>query len=161
MCDLVPFVQFKNLETKPCRSAAFSKVAGFYSATLLKVTLFHRCFSRFLKEMVPNRTKQHSWFLGNFVETSNYSSTWSCFESSTVLTSRDYTWYQVPSEVYQYMYNEKAAEHHQGEGKGKFPLKACDDSLIFQFYYAFKLWNGIHKFEHIEIERLNSQTFQV
>ena len=35
--DLVPFVQFKKREKHPCRSV-----------TLLKVTLLHGCFSRFL-----------------------------------------------------------------------------------------------------------------
>ena len=46
--DLVPFVQFKKREKHPCRSFTFSKVAC-KPATLLKVTLRHGCFSRFLK----------------------------------------------------------------------------------------------------------------
>ena len=45
MRDLVSFVQFKK---HSWRSAAFSKVAGLKPATLLKLTLFHECFSRFL-----------------------------------------------------------------------------------------------------------------
>ena len=39
--DLVPFVQFKKREKHPWRNVTFSKV-------LLKETLFHGCFSRFL-----------------------------------------------------------------------------------------------------------------
>ena len=46
--DLVPFVQFKKREKHPWRSAIFIKVAGVLSATLLKVTLLHGCFSCFL-----------------------------------------------------------------------------------------------------------------
>ena len=40
-----------NLKTwkHVCRSVTFSKVTGFYAATLLKVTLHHRSFSRFYK----------------------------------------------------------------------------------------------------------------
>ena len=41
--DLVPFAQFKNREKHLWRSVTFSKVAG-----LLKETLLHGCFSRFL-----------------------------------------------------------------------------------------------------------------
>ena len=44
--DLLPFAQFKKREKCPWRSVNFSKVAG--SATLLKLTLLHACFSRFL-----------------------------------------------------------------------------------------------------------------
>ena len=40
--DLVPCSQFKKRKKHPWRSATFSKV------TLLKVTLFHGCFLRFL-----------------------------------------------------------------------------------------------------------------
>ena len=40
--DLVQFVQFKKHEKHPWRSVTFSQ-----SATLLKVTLLHGCFSRF------------------------------------------------------------------------------------------------------------------
>ena len=50
--NLVPFVQFKKCEKHPWRSATFSKVA---SATLLKVTLLHGCFSRLkIEQMVPH-----------------------------------------------------------------------------------------------------------
>ena len=42
LCDLVPFVQFLKCEKHPWRSVALTKVA-----TLLKVTLFHGCFSLF------------------------------------------------------------------------------------------------------------------
>ena len=45
--DLVPLVKFKKREKTPWRSVAFSKVAGFKPATLLKVTLLHGFFSRF------------------------------------------------------------------------------------------------------------------
>ena len=48
LCDLISFVQFKKREKHPWRSVTFSKVAGFQPATLLKVTLLHECFSRFL-----------------------------------------------------------------------------------------------------------------
>ena len=41
--DLVPFVQFKKCEEHPWRIVTFSK-----PATLLKVTLLHGRFSRFL-----------------------------------------------------------------------------------------------------------------
>ena len=46
--DLLPFVQFKKREKHPRRSFTFSKVAGQKPATLLKLTLLHGCFSRFL-----------------------------------------------------------------------------------------------------------------
>ena len=42
--DLVPFVQFKKREKRPWRSATLLKLKP---ATLLKLTLFHGCFSRF------------------------------------------------------------------------------------------------------------------
>ena len=44
LSDLVPFAQFKNREKHPWRIVTFSKAAGF----MLKVTLLHGCFSRFL-----------------------------------------------------------------------------------------------------------------
>ena len=53
--DLVPFVQFKKREKHQWRSVSFSKVLGFQPATLLKVTLLHECFSRFL--LCTNGTK--------------------------------------------------------------------------------------------------------
>ena len=46
--DLVPFVQFKKREKHPWRSVNFSKVAGWKPATLLRLTLLHGCFLRFL-----------------------------------------------------------------------------------------------------------------
>ena len=46
--DMVPFVQFKKCEKHPKRSLTFSKVASYKSANLLKVTLLHGRFSRFL-----------------------------------------------------------------------------------------------------------------
>ena len=46
--DLVPFVQFKKRGKHPWRTVNFSKVAGLKSVTLLKLTLLHGCFSRFL-----------------------------------------------------------------------------------------------------------------
>ena len=46
--DLVSFVQFKKREKHPCRSVSFNKVSSFNLETLIKVTLLHRCFSRFL-----------------------------------------------------------------------------------------------------------------
>ena len=48
LLDLVPFKQFKELEKHQRRSVIFSKFAGFWPKTLLKVTLLHGCFSRFL-----------------------------------------------------------------------------------------------------------------
>ena len=48
--DLVPFVQFKNLEKHPWRSGIFN----------LKAILLHRCFPHFqIVLMVSNRTKHH------------------------------------------------------------------------------------------------------
>ena len=43
--DLVPFVQFKKREKHPWKRVNFSKLKP---ATLLKLTLFHGCFSRSL-----------------------------------------------------------------------------------------------------------------
>ena len=46
---LVLFAQFNKREKHSWRSVTFSKVVGFsLPATLLKATLFHGCFSRFL-----------------------------------------------------------------------------------------------------------------
>ena len=44
--DLVPFVQFEKYEKHPWRSVLFR--CRLNPATLLKVTLLHGCFSRFL-----------------------------------------------------------------------------------------------------------------
>ena len=60
LCDLVPFAQSKKRENHPWTSVTFSKVAGFQSATLLKLTLLHGCFSLFkIVQMVPNRATHH------------------------------------------------------------------------------------------------------
>ena len=52
ICDvlrnLAPFIEFKNREKHPWRSDTFSIVKFQGSATLLKVSLLHGCFSRFL-----------------------------------------------------------------------------------------------------------------
>ena len=48
LCDLAPLLQFKKHEKHPWKSVTFSKVSGFWPATLLKVTLLHGCFSHFL-----------------------------------------------------------------------------------------------------------------
>ena len=57
--DLLPFVQFKKRKKHPWRSVTFSKSAGFSCrlkpAFLVKVTLLHGCFSRFVN--CPNGTK--------------------------------------------------------------------------------------------------------
>ena len=47
LSGLIPFAQFKNREKHPWRSVNFSKVAGFKSATSLKLTLLDGCFSLF------------------------------------------------------------------------------------------------------------------
>ena len=50
--DLVPFVQFKNLEKHSWSSVIFS-------TNLLKVTLLHRYFHIFkIEKMVPNHVKR-------------------------------------------------------------------------------------------------------
>ena len=46
--DLVAFAQFNKREKHSWMSVNFSKVTGWKPATLLKLTLLHRCFSRFL-----------------------------------------------------------------------------------------------------------------
>ena len=60
--DLVPFVQFKKHEKQPLMRATFSKVADFslkvFSLFLLKVKLFHGCFSRLLN--CTNSTKSRN-----------------------------------------------------------------------------------------------------
>ena len=53
--DLVPFEQFQKPEKYPWRSVNFSKVAGLKPGALLKLTLFHGFFSRFLN--CTNSTK--------------------------------------------------------------------------------------------------------
>ena len=45
--DLVPYLQFRKCEKHQWRGITFSKVAGFWPATLRKVTLLHGCFSSF------------------------------------------------------------------------------------------------------------------
>ena len=54
--DLVPFVQFKKREKHPWRSVTFS-------TTLLRVTLLHGCFSRFLNCKNGTKSRKTSTFL--------------------------------------------------------------------------------------------------
>ena len=56
--NLVPFVQFKKREKHPRRSINFNKVAKITKITLLKLTLLHGCFSRFLN--CTNGTKSRN-----------------------------------------------------------------------------------------------------
>ena len=56
--DLVPLAKFKKRGKDPSKSVIFSKVAGFQPTTLLKVALFHGCFSRFLN--CANGTKSRN-----------------------------------------------------------------------------------------------------
>ena len=63
VCDVlrvsVPFVQLKKREKHPWRSVTFKP------ATLLKVTLFHGCLSRFLIwANSTNRAKHHRFLTG-------------------------------------------------------------------------------------------------
>ena len=55
---LISFVQFKKRGKHPLRSVTFNKVVGFKPANLLKVTLLHGSFSRFLN--FTNVTKSHN-----------------------------------------------------------------------------------------------------
>ena len=48
MRNLVLFVQFEKREKHPCRSVTFSKVAGYQSATSVKLTLLHGYFSHWV-----------------------------------------------------------------------------------------------------------------
>ena len=50
-------------EKHPLRNVTFSKFAGFYPATLLKVALLHGCFSRFLNctNGTKSRNTLHIW----------------------------------------------------------------------------------------------------
>ena len=58
--ELVPLVQFKKREKHPWKSFTFNKVAGSNTSSVLKATLPHECFPRFLNyTMVPNRAKHH------------------------------------------------------------------------------------------------------
>ena len=65
--DLVPFVRFKKREKHPWKNVVFGKVAGFWPATLPKVTFLHGCFSRFLN--CTNGTRwcktSHIYNIGN------------------------------------------------------------------------------------------------
>ena len=56
--DLVPFVQFKKRENHPWKSV------NFKPATLLKLTLLHGYFSRFLNRTngTKSRNTPHFWF---------------------------------------------------------------------------------------------------
>ena len=57
--DLVPFVQFTKREKHPWKSVNFSKkLKRLQPATLLKLTLLHGCFSRFLN--CTNGTKSRN-----------------------------------------------------------------------------------------------------
>ena len=57
--DLVLFVKFKKREKKNLwRKVTLSKVASLKAATLLKVTLLHGCFLRFLN--CTTGTKSHN-----------------------------------------------------------------------------------------------------
>ena len=56
--NLVAFAQFNKREKHSWMSVNFGKVTGWKPATLLKLTLLHRCFSRFLN--CTNTTKSHN-----------------------------------------------------------------------------------------------------
>ena len=62
---MVPFVQFKKREIHPWRSVTFIKVAE--PAFLIKVTLLHGCFSRFLNCIngTKSRNASHDSYSGN------------------------------------------------------------------------------------------------
>ena len=86
LCNLVPFVQFKEREKQPWRSVNFSKVAGFKPANLLKLTLLHGCFSWFLNSTNGTKSRNASHVM---IETSKlhqlrqywglYCQIWKCF----------------------------------------------------------------------------------
>ena len=59
MHDSVPFVRFEKIEKHPWRSVTLSKVAGFWPATVLKVTLLHGCFSRLLNCTSGTKLRKH------------------------------------------------------------------------------------------------------
>ena len=61
--DLLLFAQFKKSEKQSWRSVTFSKVAGFEPVALLKVTLLHGCFSRFLKCINDTKSRNASQFV--------------------------------------------------------------------------------------------------
>ena len=62
--DLVPFVQYQKREKHPWRKVNFSKVAG-----LLKLTLLHVYFSRFLNctNATKSRNAPHIMFCNSFI----------------------------------------------------------------------------------------------
>ena len=62
MRDLVPFIQFKKPKKHPRRNDTFSQ-----SATLLKVTLLHWCFSRFLNCTNGTKSRNASHIKGQYV----------------------------------------------------------------------------------------------
>ena len=74
---MVPFVQFKKRETHPWRSVTFIKVAE--PAFLIKVTLLHGCFSRFLNCIngTKSRNASHDSYSGNAEATTKNKN--SCF----------------------------------------------------------------------------------
>ena len=49
----------KKIEKHPWRIVTLSKVAGFWPATVLKVTLLHGCFSRFLNCTNGTKLRKH------------------------------------------------------------------------------------------------------
>ena len=57
--DLVPLVPFKKREKHPWRNVTFNKVAGS-PATLIKGTLLHGCFSRFLNCINGTKSRKAS-----------------------------------------------------------------------------------------------------
>ena len=67
--DLVSFLQFKKREKHRWSSIAFNKVADFEPGTLLKVTLLHGCFSRFLNctNCIKLRNESHIIFKNIFL----------------------------------------------------------------------------------------------
>ena len=74
MRDLVPFIQFKKHEKHLWRSVNFSKVACFKPETLLKLTLLHGCFLRFLNcanGTISRNASQCHWNL-NSISADNY-----------------------------------------------------------------------------------------
>ena len=54
--DLASFVQFKKCEKQPWRSVTFP-------TTLLKLTLLHRCFTRFLNCTNDTKSRNASYML--------------------------------------------------------------------------------------------------
>ena len=72
--------------------------------------------------------------LRGFVEIYYYLSTWGCFESSTVLSWRSYTWYQY-------------------YWKCRSTRKSLGWFVNLSVSLCAKLWSGLHNLGHNEIER--------